>query len=1130
MKKLLFLGIFAASQLFAATETITTYLDANFTIPANEFEDESIVYVTAVGTCTGSFINGTTAASYGLIKIRFVDLDNDGTYTALFRVSKTALNEDYATLRLLEDEIGTISVDLDSDENIGSATIKSIGRETIRTTNFLEELTTDFLDKETVYITAKVGFTRGGVILGTATSPTGYINLFFVDDNNDGTYTVNFKIDKDGTNTNLSIPPTIKLLLGERATITVDLNQDGRIGTSLVRLVDYDAPLVNLQVSDARFSPYTSPGIKDTTTITLTSLEEGSYTILVDNTTLQSGTITSGQTITLVWDGGGFAEGSHILKAKAWDILGNGTETSTPIFIDSTGPSLSIFALPSIFSPGVSIGSIDFSTITFTSSEPGNYEIKIDGNVPTGVSSGTIISNGTYVWDGSYTTGSASEAVHCVTLTVTDEVGNSSSLTTSVIIDRTSLSISIGNNTGGDIFYRDEIIQFTLKTKDTMERGGMIGLVQGTITKNVSVFYVREGTPEEGDIYQGYYTVAQADVESFTVYGFFTDTAGNPPSVSTFGTITLDGSKIRPTTKARITRIGFIPEKENRPSLQGYTITGSTTDTLTIKWENEDLAGGQKIKVVDTERRHIWVGICNNERTITLNNGLLYYGTPVSDYTKVNPGTSYALRNTLKAGDDIVFSLEAVKIDKELILGTTEKYQGSITIFASNINVGNYILISDNIHTWIATATDNGSFTILNQNLYSGEIISDYRTISPLVGARVSPACGGDSKIDIGSVVRSIPLSDDAIDGIGILSGDISIGDGIYSGVYTIKEGNDTNDAQIIGNFIFNRKSAENSPYQDERQKITIDATAPVISNNSVSPIPFNPYLTNLSIKYNLSEKAYVKIKIYSPNNDLIRTLEFPKAQFGENVTLNWDGKNSGGIVVSDAHYTYYIEAEDEAGNKAITKEGEIVLTSIEIAIENLNVTPNPFWPVDDVKNESKDAHVNCRIVLKNSTGGKVTDEQLRNLNFDFNFENGWGEKAPYFNFLNAPYVLLNIQVLDKENMPVKPSTYLIIQWTMPIYEDGSHIFPNSLGDPLKSDEITISDNLFPFHKNANGNYYYDFSYSWMDWEFPQGEYKVQVDGELVSVRWKCFEVSGNEEKWNENPDFYGKIGGSFKS
>ncbi|HAW50039.1 TPA: hypothetical protein DCX16_03715, partial [bacterium] len=1164
MKKII-IGVFLASNLWAGIETVTTYHDPDFKYPEYEFEDESMVYVAVVGARIGGFVYGTATASNGSIRVYFEDDDNDGTFTGFFKISKTSTNKECEILRLLPDEIGTITIDLDDDGNVGSATIKAIGREMIMTFDQDRLLTTDFPDDSTVHIIATVGYIIGTPsIKGTVTGPLGNIRLRFTDFDNDGTYTTSFKIDKDGTNT--EFPPILKLLPEENAVIEVDLNYDKRIGSATIRAIDYGTPSVTIQTSYPKFSPYASFGVKDTITITIRSSRYGPYKILIDDKIIREEMAFPDRDEDFVWNGGyreEFSEGSHTLLVEAFDMIGNKGTASTIIFIDNTSPSIIKFSVfPLVFSPGTSIGVKDHCRICFSSNETGTYEIKVDGKTPTGIYLGDLsyVSTDTYsscyTWDGFYATEPAPDGLRYIQIYVIDEAGNSNFEIVEVTIDRTPPEIIfLAENTNGDTFYRDEVVQFTLKARDwigSQEIGindpyeSMIVLTQGTKTREISFIYLGEGKKGEGSLYQGYHTVREEDTGTWIFSGYIIDNAGNRAiNYGTGGTIILDGSRTRPFVKTMITRVGFIPEKEKRPPLSGLTIVGSTTESMSIMWQDEDLDDGQKVKVVDLERKHIWVGT-STDKTITLNNSLLYYGSPISDYTGVNPDTSHALKDTLKAGDNIIFSLEAVRIDSVLLFGTPEKCQGSLTVFNPNINIGDLILVSDNKNTWIKKATSPGSFVISNQNLYSGPLVSDYNKISPSIGGKVSPARGGDAKIDIGSIV-SISLSDDGIDGIGILSGDIIMGDGIYSGVYTIKKGNDTKDAQVIGRFIYNRRSAENSPYQDERQKITIDATAPVISNNSVSPIPFNPYLTNLSIKYNLSEKAWVKIKIYNPNGEPIRILESPEAQFGENVTLNWDGKNSGGIVVEDGHYTYIIEAEDLAGNKAIEAKGEIVLTLVEIVVENLNVSPNPFWPNKEVP-ETVDVVVSFRVVLKNSKEKeeKVTDKQLNNLGFYFGFCRDYTKESgyKYCNYLNAPYALLNLKVYDQNGKELILGFYPDlsakddIDWELrgpPIYADGSHGYScdnwytknnwylGNPDEPDKGDGNITNDygNLVPFHKNIRGDYYYDFKYGIVDWNLAEGTYIFRIGAELLSIGWELVNDSGDkDEKWHAYPRY----------
>ncbi|MEW6681284.1 MAG: hypothetical protein AB1297_09780, partial [bacterium] len=222
MKKLLWLGIFAASQLFAATETITTYSDKNFKTPSSYFKDGATIYVAArVENASGGYQIGTVKSLFPPLKpwppeansvsnqmeIPFVDFDGDGTYSASFVIKST-------------------------DES----------------------------------------------------------NSLFVFD-------------------------------GAGVEISVDI--DGVDPGKQIIIADYQAPLVGLNVSDYRFSPYTSPNSEDTTTITLSCEEAGTYRIAMEEKELKTGTIAANIPLDFVWDGYywdkqvgaslSFEEGSHIL-------------------------------------------------------------------------------------------------------------------------------------------------------------------------------------------------------------------------------------------------------------------------------------------------------------------------------------------------------------------------------------------------------------------------------------------------------------------------------------------------------------------------------------------------------------------------------------------------------------------------------------------------------------------------------------------------------------------------------------------------------------------------------------------------------------------------------------------------
>jgi|GEM_PF-1546042 len=1036
-----------------------------------------------------------------------------------------------------------------------------------------------FKDGATIYVAATVPGKTGGYCYGSATSlfppvtpwppqpgvpsQNNEIPLVFLDFDNDGTYTTQFSI------SSTQVPDKLWVQLGG-ARIRVDLDNQGDPGEQVI-VADYSPPSIDIKVSDDIFSPYTSIGFEDMTTITLTCKETGTYKISIEGKKLKEGEIGANIPVDFCWDGyywdeilgtwKKFSEGSHTVDVSIFDLAGNEGKGTKTIIIDSTPPSIELSAEPQFFSPGTSTPFNDYCYVSFSSNEPGWYDIKIDGTITTGVYSGNLSLDykGSYTWDGSYTTGPAPEGPHIVQVTIWDNAGNFSTKYTIVTIDRQwPLILSLTENTGGEIFYRDEIIQFTLKARDFRGDKGTISADNGEGwvrfgTKIVPLFYCGDGyggVEREGSIYQGYYTVREGDYGTFTPYGFLMDKAGNPAINTGFAcsSIRIDGTRERLTEYSRIVRLGMIPEKEDRPPLSSPVILGSSTDFISLKWEDEydDLKDGQWVEVIDSEKRHIWVGSVTNSK-ISLNNGLLYYGFPVSDYRDVKIGSSFALKRAVKAGDNIIFSLTAVSFkDKDRFLLNPQSPSGtsSFIIYHPDIKKDDYILISDNIRTWLGSATDNGSFTIKNENLYSGPIPSDYSKIdgNNLVARRVSFAKGGDAKVDIGAVRKNIQLSDDGVNGIGILSGDVISGDGVYSGVYTVREGDDTNDVLIYGDFIYNRKRAENAPYSDSRIKITIDSTPPEISNNIVSPVPFNPYLNNLSIGYHLSERSYVKIKIFDKDGNLIRILNSPDAQFGDNVWMLWDGKNSGGIIVPDGRYKYTIDASDEAGNKAVTRHGEIILTYIEIRIRSIDVAPNPFRPRPNLK-DTADVMFDFEMELVSSDGNPIRDEQLNNLGFNFTKDYHMIDETTGRAYAWFPYSLLDFKIFDKEGNEIPfvkefpdLNKYEEDPWPSGIlhYDDlpPYWFYPSpELANPAYKDMPDGNpDNDYSILRGfdrINGNYRASFGLYVYDWDnIKPGKYILQATARLVAIEWEfTLDKTKGEEKFHAFPNYWSGYG-----
>ncbi|MEW6006769.1 MAG: FlgD immunoglobulin-like domain containing protein, partial [bacterium] len=908
--------------------------------------------------------------------------------------------------------------------------------------------------------------------------------------------------------------PTSVLLEGEYTIFATasDLASNLASYTSSFSVV-WKTPIVSsLNIFPSIFSPYTSSGEFDTVTITFVADEDGTYTLTVDGKSLKDATgfLKAGSETLYIWDGKdinglSFPEGSRTLVVSVTNQGGRTGTRSAIIVIDSIPPGISDIAVSDyIFSPGNSFGIQDTIDISFSLlTEDGQFGILIDGIK---IKDGFIEKNATFTfnWNGQ----GFPEGWHIVEVVSIDTVGNRASKTTSILIDNTLPEIEdVTENTGGRTFFRDEVVVFILETSgtDTAEARCILN------GKEVLLNKIQE------ELWQGSYRITEDDQGVWEIKGYITDEGGNPGinNGTVFGTITLDGTKANPITTSRIARLGIIPEMKEERVLSNLSIIESTTETLRVKWQDEiGLIEGQRIEI--TSGNYIWITTLENQEAL-ISNAELYYGLPISDYKSITPQAGYSLKSLLKGGDKLIISLASFKVEKTISAILT-KTTTNITITSSGIKQGRYILVSDSIHSWFLQAKEDGTCTISNQNLYSGPLVSSYNTISNLVVEEVNWATGGDASADLGVMYQGIQLVDNGMSSFF----DKMPGDGVYSGFYEIKEGNSGTGVLIQGHFIYNNYNALNDPYIDERIKIDVDGTKPEIKNQNIEPNPFNPYIQNLSIKYNLSEISRVQINILNEHGEVVKNIISPNPKYGENISDFWDGRDNNGDIVPDGTYYYTIDGKDMAGNEATKVKGEIKVISIEIKIENLTFSSNPFYS-DDIP-ESCDVLVKFRAVLKSSNGKPVTDKQLNNLGFDFVQDS---------NSLNIPYGLLNFETHNDKGEKIPHTSY-------PDMSAGNDIdpwlfgFPNygdydySLGDsakPDKGDEDTENDNgtLVSFSKDEEGNYYCDYEYGELDWKNPPGNYYVRVWAELVSIYWELTSKEDEEEeKWHAEPRYHG--------
>jgi hypothetical protein len=97
----------------------------------------------------------------------------------------------------------------------------------------------------------------------------------------------------------------------------------------------------------------------------------------------------------------------------------------------------------------------------------------------------------------------------------------------------------------------------------------------------------------------------------------------------------------------------------------------------------------------------------------------------------------------------------------------------------------------------------------------------------------------------------------------------------------------------------------------------------------------FSPALGQaFSIPFILKEDAKVKIDIYTPDNNLIKTLSADMKR-GE-CSLTWDGKDKKGNVVPDEAYNIVVTAQNSKGSEIIDprKTGGVVLKDLHTKID----------------------------------------------------------------------------------------------------------------------------------------------------------------------------------------------------
>jgi len=126
----------------------------------------------------------------------------------------------------------------------------------------------------------------------------------------------------------------------------------------------------------------------------------------------------------------------------------------------------------------------------------------------------------------------------------------------------------------------------------------------------------------------------------------------------------------------------------------------------------------------------------------------------------------------------------------------------------------------------------------------------------------------------------------------------------------------------------------------------TLEAAVPRISDFSAYPDPLKIASTSMTIRYSLSEKAKVTLKIVNSTGTAVRTLLNNAAKNAGYNSVIWDGKTDTGSYVPEGNYSVVISAVDNY-NKPSDMQSIPFKAGYQPAISSVEITPDPYNPGD---------------------------------------------------------------------------------------------------------------------------------------------------------------------------------------
>ncbi len=197
----------------------------------------------------------------------------------------------------------------------------------------------------------------------------------------------------------------------------------------------------------------------------------------------------------------------------------------------------------------------------------------------------------------------------------------------------------------------------------------------------------------------------------------------------------------------------------------------------------------------------------------------------------------------------------------------------------------------------------------------------------------------------------------------------LTAGETKTAGTYTISW-DGTNDAgQTGGDAVYTYQIDAVNPLVSDFKSTskgytTLEAAVPGITDFSAYPDPLKIASTSMTIRYSLSEKAKVTLKIVNSTGTAVRTLLNNTAKNAGYNSVIWDGKTDTGAYVPEGNYSVVISAVDNY-NKPSDVQSIPFKAGYQPAISGVQITPDPYNPGDaENPNATISYNISCESLV----------------------------------------------------------------------------------------------------------------------------------------------------------------------